>query len=177
MTHPTSALNDAPCQRSKWNNAFQTFIRRHLPSGAPNSLNPDEWRKYIQSVGKCDRPTQSFLHPEDLDRVKAVCSSSGGKVYRNNLCISRQPFTFVTVRSVHGTCGIKNVTKETKHLILACELLEDQCVPVHFEGNPKNQKPENNAYSCQDPDKRNQAVSCRMTWFCLFLLLCFVYGF
>uniref|UniRef100_A0A3Q3EJ02 Ribonuclease A-domain domain-containing protein n=1 Tax=Kryptolebias marmoratus TaxID=37003 RepID=A0A3Q3EJ02_KRYMA len=109
---------------------------RHLPAGTPNSLNHDEWHKYIVGQRSCDRPTQSFLHPDDLERVKAVCSNRGGKVLKDNLCISRQQFTFVTVRSDKGTCGVRTVTKETKHLILACEQLENQCVPVHFKGNP-----------------------------------------
>uniref|UniRef100_A0A1A7YJP4 Ribonuclease A-domain domain-containing protein n=1 Tax=Iconisemion striatum TaxID=60296 RepID=A0A1A7YJP4_9TELE len=175
LTQTTSAKNDAPCQPSKWNNGYSTFLRRHLPRGAPNSQNPEEWKKYIQSLGGCDRPTQSFLRPEDLDEVRSVCSSRG-KVLKDNLCISQQRFTFFTVRSEQGTCGIKSVRKETKHLILACEVLENQCVPVHFEGNPEDLKPNNNARSCQDQGNRNQAVSARMSWFWFFVFLLVFYS-
>uniref|UniRef100_A0A3Q3SD14 Si:dkey-237j11.3 n=1 Tax=Mastacembelus armatus TaxID=205130 RepID=A0A3Q3SD14_9TELE len=132
----TLAKNDAPCQLSKWNNGYKTFLRRHVPSGMPTSLNQNEWENFIRSKGNCDRPTQSFLSPEELDKVKDVCTNRGGKVYKENLCISKQPFTFVTVRSEQGTCGIRSVRQETKHLILACEVLDNQCLPVHFEGNP-----------------------------------------
>uniref|UniRef100_A0A3Q3GMW1 Si:dkey-237j11.3 n=1 Tax=Labrus bergylta TaxID=56723 RepID=A0A3Q3GMW1_9LABR len=138
LVHQTDAKNDAPCQPAKWNNGFKTFTQRHIRAGMPESLDQNEWEKYIRNNGGCDRPTQSFLHPKELNRVKDVCTNKGGKRFQENLCISRQSFTFVTVRSEPGTCGIRKVQEETKHLILACEVLSNQCLPVHFEGNPRN---------------------------------------
>uniref|UniRef100_A0A3B4TT17 Si:dkey-237j11.3 n=1 Tax=Seriola dumerili TaxID=41447 RepID=A0A3B4TT17_SERDU len=120
MGHQTFARNDAPCQRGKWNNSYNTFVKRHIRSGTPTSLDQNQWENYIRNNGGCERPTQSFLQPKDLERVKAVCTNSGGKRYKENLCISDQPFKFVTVRSVQGTCGIKSVREESKHLILKC---------------------------------------------------------
>uniref|UniRef100_A0A3Q0RIK6 Si:dkey-237j11.3 n=1 Tax=Amphilophus citrinellus TaxID=61819 RepID=A0A3Q0RIK6_AMPCI len=143
LAHQTAARNDAPCQLSTFKRGFKTFMDRHVRPGTPTSLNQDDWWSYLKTIGDCSRPTQSFLDPKELDRVKAVCSNKGGKTYKDNLCISQQPFTFVTVRSVQGTCGIKSVRKETKHLILACELLDNECVPVHFEGNPSDVTPDN----------------------------------
>ncbi|CAG6015355.1 unnamed protein product [Menidia menidia] len=160
----TSAKNDAPCQPSRWNNGFKTFIKRHIASGAPSSLDQNEWEKYIRGLGNCNRPTQSFLSPEDLEKVRAVCTNGGGKVLKDNLCISQKPFTFVTVRSEQGTCGIKTVKEETKHLILACEVLDNQCLPVHFEGNPTYLKPSNNAKGCQDPEAKAHAPSSKTSW-------------
>ncbi|XP_034409561.1 uncharacterized protein LOC117745386 [Cyclopterus lumpus] len=178
MGRPGSAKNDAPCQLSKWNNGFDTFIRRHVRSGTPASLDQNQWEKYIKSIGGCDRPTQSFLQPSDLDRVKAVCTDQGGAIHKDNLCISRQPFTFVTVRSAPGTCGIRSVRVETKHLILACEELSNKCLPVHFEGNPVDAKPNNNARGCQGARSADGAPSFKMTWLWLLLsLLVIVYGY
>ncbi|XP_061574390.1 uncharacterized protein LOC133441032 [Cololabis saira] len=177
LCQQTSGKTDAPCQLSKWNNGYNTFLKRHVPSGTPASLDQNQWEKYIKSLGTCSRPTQSFLRLEDLEKVRAVCSNSGGKVFKDNLCISRQPFTFVTVRSQMNTCEIKKVQYETKHLILACELLENQCVPVHFEGNPTDEKPGNNAKACQDPSK-SHAPSFKMSWVCLLLAaLMIIYDF
>ncbi|XP_068425629.1 angiogenin [Clinocottus analis] len=170
MGAPALAKNDAPCQLSKWNNGFNTFLKRHVRAGIPSSLDQNEWESYIRNNGGCDRPTQSFLQQGDLDRVKAVCTSEGGAVYKENLCISRQPFTFVTVRSQPGTCGIRSVQRETKHLILACEELGNQCLPVHFEGNPVDARPNNNARGCQD-SRTADAPSFRMTWLWLLLAL------
>ncbi|XP_072316640.1 angiogenin [Eucyclogobius newberryi] len=172
----TCAKNEAPCQLSKWNNGFRTFLKRHIRDGMPRSLDQNEWEKYIRNNGGCDRPTQSFLSPDDLERVKAVCSKEGGKTYKENLCISQEPFRFVTVRSQPGTCGIRSITSEEKHLILACEVLDNRCVPVHFEGNPTNLKPSNNARGCQDPQGRGHAPACRanLLWVgFMLLLLCF----
>ncbi|KAM3614092.1 uncharacterized protein V6R79_010092 [Siganus canaliculatus] len=169
--------NDVPCQRSKWNNGYNIFIKRHIPTDIPDSLDQNEWNRYIIDKTGCERPTQSFLSQKDLERVKEVCTSRGGKVYEDNLCISQEPFTFVTVRSEKGTCGIKSVRKETKHLILACEVLDNQCLPVHFEGNSKNLKPNNNARGCQDKQTAGHAPGVKATWLCLlsvFLLL--IYG-
>ncbi|XP_038567285.1 uncharacterized protein LOC119897560 [Micropterus salmoides] len=164
LGHQTFAKNDAPCQLSKWNNGFDTFVKRHIRAGTPTSLNKNEWENYIRDNGGCDRPTQSFLSPKDLDRVKDVCTNKGGKIYKENLCISKQPFTFVTVRSVTGTCGIRSVQNDTKYLILACEVLGNQCLPVHFEGNPDYSKPNNNARDCQDPQTGDHAPNFKMTW-------------
>lgn len=178
LGHRTLAKNDAPCQLTKWNNAYDTFVKRHIRSGTPATLDQNQWERYIRNNGGCDRPTQSFLHPKDLDRVKDVCTDKGGKVYKENLCISRQPFSFVTVRSEPGTCGIRSVREETKHLILACELLSSphQCLPVHFEGNPENLKPDNNARGCQGA--RDHAPGFKPTWLWLFsVLLVFIYGY
>ncbi|XP_071326535.1 uncharacterized protein [Trachinotus anak] len=178
LGHQTFAKNDAPCQLSKWNNGFNTFVKRHIPGGIPTSLDQNEWKKYIMNNGNCDRPTQSFLHQKDLERVKAVCTNAGGKTHKQNLCISQQPFNFVTVRSEQGTCGIRSVRNETKHLILACEVLQNQCVPVHFEGNPDSLKPENNARGCRDPQIKDHAPSFKMTWFQLLLvLLIIIHGY
>lgn len=169
------AINDAPCQLSKRNNGFRTFLKRHIRDGTPQSLDQNEWAKYIRYNGGCDRPTQSFLDPDDLERVKDVCSSTGGKAFKDNLCISQEPFKFVTVRSERGTCGIRSITPETKHLILACEVLENQCLPVHFEGNPNNLRPSNNDRGCQDQSPKGHASAIRVNalWLGSVLLLLF----
>lgn len=176
LGHQTFAKNDAPCQLSKRRSGYQTFLQRHLPPGTPSSLDRSDWGKYLKTSGACKRPTQSFLHPQDQDRVISVCSNRGGRVYKDNLCISKEPFKFVTVRSEPDTCGIRSIQEESKHLILACEVLDNQCLPVHFEGNPGDLKPEYNAKGCQDPEGRGHAPSVKGTWlWLLFGLLIIIY--
>lgn len=148
--------NEAPCQPARSSKGYKTFLQRHLPAGTPASLDWEDWMNYIKSKTGCGRPTQSFLSPKDLDSVREVCTSKGGKAYKENLCISEREFTFVTVRSEPGTCGIKSIRMETKHLILACEMLGPDCLPVHFEGNPEDLKPGYTSKACQDP-QRGQA--------------------
>ncbi|XP_056458371.1 uncharacterized protein LOC130392003 [Gadus chalcogrammus] len=169
LCHISLAKNDAPCQRSRWNNAYDTFLRRHVPSGTPSGNDQNAWKEYISSKG-CDRPTQSFLDPGDLERVKAVCSDRGGQQLKENLCISRERFSFVTVRSEPKTCGIRTIMRESKHLILACEALENHCLPVHFEGNWQDLKPDNNARGCQGgKNAAGAAAGSRISW--LWLLM------
>lgn len=171
LAEQTSARNEAPCQRSKWKKGFDTFRQRHLPPGTPASLDQSQWKRYILNRTGCGRPTQSFLKPEDLARVKEVCSERGGQRLKDNLCISRQSFTFVTVRSEMGTCGIKSVREETKHLILACEVLGDDCLPVHFEGNPEDLKPRNDGKGCRDVEAKGHALGADTVWLCCSSLL------
>lgn len=177
LGHQTAARNEAPCQLSPFKRGFKTFMDRHVRSGTPATLDQNEWFSYIKNMGDCSRPTQSFLDPEEVERVKAVCSKMGGRRYKDNLCISQQPFTFVTVRSFQGTCGIKSVRKETKHLILACELLDNQCVPVHFEANPTDLKPDNNAKACQDPRIESHAAGLKMARLWLLFASLFLVAF
>uniref|UniRef100_A0AAY4C532 Ribonuclease A-domain domain-containing protein n=1 Tax=Denticeps clupeoides TaxID=299321 RepID=A0AAY4C532_9TELE len=132
-----------PCMLTKHNQAHNTFLKRHVAEGAPSTDDQNGWETFLRKSKFCHRPTQSFLPDSERERVNAVCAS-GGKLYKGNLCISKEPFSFITVRVEQGTCGIRKVVRETKHLILACEKIENHCKPVHFEGNPENIKPDNN---------------------------------
>ena len=148
LSNPAQPTNDSPCQPSKYNNAHNTFIKRHLRQGIPSTLNKTVWEKYLRDNADCSRPTQSFLPVKDQEKVDAVCSSAGGKRFKQNLCISTSRFNFVTVRSEVNTCVVVSIKSETKYLILACDVLENRCLPVHFEGNPKSLSPDNNAPPC-----------------------------
>lgn len=175
---PTEAKNSAPCQPSRWNNGHNTFVKRHIRDGTPASLDQNEWMAYIKNNGGCDRPTQSFLKAKDKALVNDVCSPKGGKRFKENLCISQQAFTFVTVRSEPGTCGIRSVREESKHLILACEVLENQCLPVHFEGNPQDLKPNRTSTPCQESRNNGVPPNFKLSWLLLLsVLLLIIYAF
>lgn len=152
LRQQTSFHNLKPCQRSNNNNAYDRFIRRHIPPNSPTTLNKSVWERFIKNHGLCERSVQSFLHPDDKNRVKAVCTKRGGKVYEGNLCISLNKFSFITVRYGVGSCRVKSVRKEkNKHLILACDKVNNRCLPVHFEKNPDNEKPSEDARLCGAP--------------------------
>uniref|UniRef100_A0A8C7YNH1 Si:dkey-237j11.3 n=1 Tax=Oryzias sinensis TaxID=183150 RepID=A0A8C7YNH1_9TELE len=147
----TPSHNSAPCQRSNNNNGYNRFLRHHIPPNSPATRDRIVWERFIWRRRLCHRPIQSFLHPDDKNRVKAVCTARGGKVYWRNLCISRRRFTFYTVRYRLGTCRVQHVKREEKHLILACDKLDNRCLPVHFERNRDNETPDNNARGCGAP--------------------------
>lgn len=131
-----------PCMPSDVPQAYDIFLKRHLTADQPDSLDQNQWQRFIEKHRLCHRPTQSFLRPEDKHQVLDVCSSTGGRVLRDNLCISGQKFSFITVRLDTHHCLISSVIKETKHLILACDDISNVCRPVHFQGNPGDLKPD-----------------------------------
>lgn len=145
-------INSKPCMRAKSNNAHATFIKRHMPDGVPKSWDQNIWNALLRQIKTCGRPTQSFFHESDRERVNAVCTKAGGKQHTDNLCISKEKFSFVTVRvNVNeGLCGIRSLRNETKHIILGCDEVENACRPVHFEGNPNSLTPSNNQPDCGD---------------------------
>lgn len=142
--------NPKPCMRARYNNAHATFLKRHLPDGVPKTWDQNVWNSLLRQIKTCGRPTQSFFHENDRERVNAVCTKAGGKQHSDNLCISKEQFSFVTVRvNVNeGLCGIKSIRNETKHIILGCDEVDNACRPVHFEGNPNSLTPSNNQPDC-----------------------------
>ncbi|XP_041961989.1 uncharacterized protein LOC121720139 [Alosa sapidissima] len=140
--------NSMPCMLSDHTTAYKTFLKRHILEGAPSTDDQNAWEELLRNKKFCSRPTQSFLPESERQRVEAVCSPSGGKAFRGNMCISKEPFSFITVRVEQGTCGIKRIVHERKHLILACEKLQNVCQPVHFEGNPQSLVPDQNKPDC-----------------------------
>ncbi|KAL1259253.1 hypothetical protein QQF64_009830 [Cirrhinus molitorella] len=92
LLHPSQ-----PCTKAKDQNAYDTFLHRHLRKDTPTDPRKlREWQKFINKINTWDRPIQSFLPFREAKRVIAVCSS-GGKMYEGNLCISKDSLTFFTV--------------------------------------------------------------------------------
>ncbi|XP_050988453.1 uncharacterized protein LOC127179180 [Labeo rohita] len=142
--------NSKPCMPARHNNAHNVFLKRHIPDDVPRTWDNNAWETFLRKIKTCDRPTQSFFRASEKQRVENVCTKAGGKTLSGNLCISKEKFSFVTVRvNVNeGACGIRNINNETKHIILACEQIGDVCQPVHFEGNPQSTAPSNNQLDC-----------------------------
>lgn len=142
--------NSKPCMPARYNNAHNVFLKRHIPEEVPKTWDNNAWENFLRKIKTCGRPTQSFFRASEKQRVENVCTKGGGKTLSSNLCISKEKFSFVTVRVDinEGACGIRNIRNETKHIILACEQIGDACQPVHFEGNPENTAPSNNQLDC-----------------------------
>ncbi|KAL1259255.1 hypothetical protein QQF64_009832 [Cirrhinus molitorella] len=135
---------------ARYNNAHTVFLKRHIPEEVPKTWDNNAWESFLRKIKTCGRPTQSFFRASEKQRVENVCTNAGGKTLSGNLCISKEKFSFVTVRveTSEGACGIRNIRNETKHIILACEQIGDACQPVHFEGNPQSTAPSNNQLDC-----------------------------
>ncbi|XP_057195980.1 uncharacterized protein LOC130557878 [Triplophysa rosa] len=171
--------NPNPCMPAKYNNAYNVFLKRHIPDGAPHTLDQNAWQAFLRKINMCDRPTQSFFRANERRRVDNVCTKAGGKTLSGNLCISKEKFSFVTVRvdTAEGTCGIRNIRNESKHIILACEDIGDVCQPVHFEGNPKDEVPSNNQLDCgARSGTKPIALNVSMLLFTVVALICISKG-
>uniref|UniRef100_A0A671M8E5 Si:dkey-237j11.3 n=1 Tax=Sinocyclocheilus anshuiensis TaxID=1608454 RepID=A0A671M8E5_9TELE len=86
-------------------NGYNTFLKRHVRNDTPTDLNKENWKKFINRISTWNRTIQSFFPFSEKDNVEAVCSS-GGKMFERNLCISKKPFSFITVK-IDSHCTIK----------------------------------------------------------------------
>ncbi|MCI4374638.1 hypothetical protein PGIGA_G00008330 [Pangasianodon gigas] len=145
----------SPCTDSAKTDAYERFLNKHVRPDTPKTLDQNEWQAFIRRIGTCNRPVQSFIPFAQKQRVANICSPSGGKTYINNLCVSKQEFTFTTV-NVDNNCIVRSVISETKYLLLACDNVQGYCLPVHFEPNPNNDGPDNKNPDCKNP-YQNQA--------------------
>lgn len=135
-----------PCTEAKDQGAHETFRNHHLRKDAPKDQNKGDWQKFINKIKTWDRPIQSFFHFREARRVLAVCSS-GGKMYKGNLCISKKPFKFITVE-INNKKQVKKVKVQKQHVILGCDKIKNQCLPIHFEANINDAVPDNNKQDC-----------------------------
>lgn len=142
MLHPSQ-----PCTEAENNNGYNTFLSRHLRKGIPTDLDKKKWQKFITKLDSWKRKKQSFFRFTESKRVVAVCSS-GGKMYKGNLCISKKIFSFITVNIDSKNKIVKSVKRQKQHVILACDKFKNKCLPDHFQANTKNSKPNNNKPDC-----------------------------
>ncbi|KAL0149105.1 hypothetical protein M9458_055537 [Cirrhinus mrigala] len=140
---------DVPCAEVGIPNDFDTFLSHHLRDDIPKDNNPkkNEWQKFINKIQTWDRPEQCFFPFWAYNSVIAVCSS-GGKIYGGrNLCISKEPLSFVYVK-VNNKKQVTEVKNKKEYVILGCNKIENKCLPVHFEANRNDAKPDNNKENC-----------------------------
>ncbi len=135
-----------PCTEANDQDAYETFLNHHLRKDAPKDLNKGYWQKFINKINTWDRPIQSFFNFREARRVLAVCSS-GGKMYKGNLCISKKPFKFFTVE-INKKKQVKRVKVQEQHVILGCDTIQNQCLPIHFEANQNDAVPDNSKQDC-----------------------------
>nr|XP_021322551.1 uncharacterized protein LOC110437975 [Danio rerio] len=168
--------NSKPCMPARYNNTHNVFLKRHIPDGVPKTWDQNAWEAFLRKIKTCGRPTQSFFRATEKQRVENVCSKDGGKTLSGNLCISKEKFSFVTVRiDTEGACGIRSMRNETKHIILACEDIGDVCQPVHFEGNPEGKAPSNNQLDCGAKGSSGTiAINVLPLWFTLIVMAYFL---
>ncbi|KAI2663076.1 Angiogenin [Labeo rohita] len=123
-----------PCQRSRNNNAYNQFKRRHIISREFNTSQESAWADYLTRRNLCGRThLQSFLHKNNTNSIKRICNGRGVRDTQN-LCISKRMFRVYIVKSTkrNGQCEVQLQT-EYFYVIVACEVIGNRCLPVHYE--------------------------------------------
>lgn len=69
-------------------------------------------------------------------------------MYKDNLCISKKTFSFITVNIDSKKKIVKSVKRQKQHVVLACDKFKNKCLPDHFQANTKKDKPNNNKPDC-----------------------------
>lgn len=103
---------------------------------------------YLKATGLCGRtPKQSFIDTTESN-VRKICSASGWRLRnvdgsKRNLCMSDSLLQIYDVMSKNnGGCTVQKVKKNRRKVIVACDKVDNQCLPVHFEAY-RHQMPSN----------------------------------
>ncbi|RXN37631.1 Carbonic anhydrase 14 [Labeo rohita] len=139
-----------PCQRSQNNNAYNNFKHRHILAYDFNTSSRHAWAAYLTRQCLCGRaPLQSFLHKNEQNSIVSICNGRGVRD-TGNKCISEGSFNVYTVRSSlegNGECEV-HLRTDRSHVIVACEVVENRCVPVHYE-TQTNRRPPRDGEICR----------------------------
>uniref|UniRef100_A0A8D0AUN3 Deoxyribonuclease-2-alpha n=1 Tax=Sander lucioperca TaxID=283035 RepID=A0A8D0AUN3_SANLU len=128
--------NEKPCLRNNDKEAYNRFVKKHIIQENFDRNSIDAWQRYITDRGLCDRrrPKQSFFEPGSQGAVEQICQGHGHPLsnHKDNLCISPNtlPFYYVTL---DNNCKVDCVVLKEDYVVVACDVIVNQCRPVHFE--------------------------------------------
>lgn len=139
----TWQFNNQPCLPTTNNNAYNNFKDRHILSQDISSTDRNVWTQYLTQKRLLRRTeVQTFFQMNDEQAVKDICQG-GGKVSKNNLCVSNRQFDVFNVTIAHnnGHYVVKSVEKLLHPVVVACDV-DNICLPVHYQ-KYGNQTPTN----------------------------------
>ncbi|KAK5623350.1 hypothetical protein CRENBAI_015629 [Crenichthys baileyi] len=143
-----TALGTAPCQRTASNNAYNSFLRKHVLQGSFDTRKKSEWEGYLTNLNLCDRSRQSFVRSTDQEHFVQICNGNG-KLQNDNLCTSTSRVLLydLRVRRNSQSCTVISLSRSYKYVTVACDKVDNLCRPVHFESSQTN-KPSSTAQTC-----------------------------
>ena len=94
-------------------------------------------QKDLDGKPLCGRvKTQSFIN-ESAENVHQVCDKCvhQRRNVKSNLCMSQDTMTVYDVKSTlnDGVCKVTVVTCTKRQVVLACDVVEGKCRPVHYD--------------------------------------------
>lgn len=143
-----------PCTHRCTPEKKDNFQKKHLLEETPKTMDLEVWSMFLEKNHLCgnkNRSVQSFLDSNQKSKLEEVCTPAGGKVFKHdsNLCISKKTFTFFEVCVNIDACKVFKVSNVRQHIILGCDKFIKKCLPIHFEFNKHNDKPQNGGKNCQ----------------------------
>lgn len=143
--------NNPPCRTRSNNNAYNSFSRKHIVRDRFDRRNFNDWERYIRNHGLINRPLQSFFSSRDEKSVTDICNGAGQPLqisrYRANLCISHRKLLVFHVK-LNQNNRVTNVRIAKQFVVLACDIVVNQCLPVHYQ-KYTGQLPNQSAAPCQ----------------------------
>ena len=96
--------------------------------------------RYLEEERICgERPNQALIDTTQKD-IKQVCTRRGWRLQgtssgdKGNLCISKSSQSMYIVQSNNlNGCTVTNVKPLSQKVVLACNNVENRCLPVHLE--------------------------------------------
>ncbi|CAJ1051851.1 hypothetical protein EXN66_Car013418 [Xyrichtys novacula] len=144
-------FNNKPCQKNKNNNAAIMFDWKHILSKPFKRSSESAWKNYLEKKNLCNRPRQTFFEQTDEGLVRQICNGAGmplDKSFYGNLCISNTNIRQYEVKvSTNGKCEVQRLKRLKKRVVVACDKVNNQCLPVHLE-KYRNQSPNSKAKPC-----------------------------
>uniref|UniRef100_A0A096M875 Uncharacterized protein n=1 Tax=Poecilia formosa TaxID=48698 RepID=A0A096M875_POEFO len=133
------ALGLSPCQRTASNNAFNRFVRKHVLQAAFDTNSKTRWESYLRNLNLCDRPRQSFVSRGDQQQFVEICNGNG-KRQNGNLCTSTRSVQLydLRVRQTLQGCIVTNLRHVRRYVTVACDKVNNICLPVHFDSSQTN---------------------------------------
>ncbi len=148
-------FNSEPCMKSLKNYAYDNFKCNHILPDGFETNRKDVWADYLNDTDLCGKTSktgkQSFLHEIDTFRMNEICNGRGRRV-KINLCISEEEFRVYMVESTlrNGVCDIISLKNDQYHVIVACDVIHNECRPVHYQTQTKT-KPNKRRLICKPP--------------------------
>ena len=89
---------------------------------------------YLSEKNLCRRPSQTFMEERKYKNVRRICNGRGRQLPpgRSNLCISDSRIRVYHVY-VGEDCEVVQLETYRQYVIVACDIVENQCLPVHYE--------------------------------------------
>ncbi|KAL7834380.1 hypothetical protein SRHO_G00286270 [Serrasalmus rhombeus] len=139
-------------------NGYNDFKTKHILKEKFNFDSKEAWKSYLERTKfsnkmLCGRESlQTFFERSREPEVKKICNGQGFEQNggKGNLCVSKQTFPVHKIKSekTSNECIIKEITPVTKYVIVGCDKVSKQCLPVHFETQTST-APNNSAPVCQ----------------------------